>query len=455
MVSLVVLAACGGNGGDGDGEAFELPAPGEYSFEVTGTMEIEFLEPGVSAAPLALGGRLAVGVGGDLAIQIAEDGSFVISDKNGMTIVAGEELEEGAEGGAFPITFTNDADKGSSGTITEDGTKMELNLVAELATGETATNEEPIRLEGEGDPFSDEGATLSTPPDAEAVNFVSADEVDPRLIFGIPALFIGLFGGFGFEEGADEEPATDEEPLEASCQQRGDVNGDGEVNSVDASLILQLNAGLIASLPCQEAADVNGDGAVTTEDAALILQFTAGFIESFPPDIPTDTEEQGAEFTDAEGDEYECASSEGVDDGDVDILSVGVTQVLDGVEVRVELRESPPEGQEWFSSSVQVKIGQEGRFQVGQSEVHDGTPNSGRIDDAGNVIPGSEADVDPEGKFVTFVVPSLDIEEGDSVDARAFHLEKEGDPVHCDVTDAYLLDELISLPCGGECTREE
>jgi hypothetical protein len=102
-----------------------------------------------------------------------------------------------------------------------------------------------------------------------------------------------------------------------------------------------------------------------------------------------------------------------------------------------------------------VQIGQEGRFQVGQREVHDGTPNSGRLDDAGKVIPGSEADVDPEGRFVTFFFPSLDIEEGDTVTARSFHQEKEGDPVHCDVTDAFPLDELILLPCGGECTREE
>ncbi|MCI0855903.1 MAG: dockerin type I repeat-containing protein, partial [Chloroflexi bacterium] len=58
----------------------------------------------------------------------------------------------------------------------------------------------------------------------------------------------------------------------------GDVNEDGVANSVDASLILQLKAGLISSLPNESSGDVNGDGALTSVDAALLLQFTAGLI---------------------------------------------------------------------------------------------------------------------------------------------------------------------------------
>ena len=58
----------------------------------------------------------------------------------------------------------------------------------------------------------------------------------------------------------------------------GDVNEDGVANSVDASLVLQLKAGLIDSLPNESSGDVNGDGALTSVDAALLLQFTAGLI---------------------------------------------------------------------------------------------------------------------------------------------------------------------------------
>jgi hypothetical protein len=53
------------------------------------------------------------------------------------------------------------------------------------------------------------------------------------------------------------------------------VNDDGSVNSVDAALILQLEAHLISSLINSPSADVNHDGHVNSVDAALILQFEA------------------------------------------------------------------------------------------------------------------------------------------------------------------------------------
>ena len=63
----------------------------------------------------------------------------------------------------------------------------------------------------------------------------------------------------------------------------GDVNGDGEVDSADAVLILQRSADLIGDNDLSmSAGDVNGDGEVDTADAVLVLQKVAGLIEKFP-----------------------------------------------------------------------------------------------------------------------------------------------------------------------------
>jgi hypothetical protein len=63
----------------------------------------------------------------------------------------------------------------------------------------------------------------------------------------------------------------------------GDVDGNGQVNAIDAALILQFNAGLIGSLPNPGKANVDGTGGINAIDAALILQYVAGLIDALPP----------------------------------------------------------------------------------------------------------------------------------------------------------------------------
>lgn len=63
----------------------------------------------------------------------------------------------------------------------------------------------------------------------------------------------------------------------------GDVNGDGEITSFDASVILRYEVGLVKDTEIDlKAADVNGDGDVTSFDASLILRYEVGLITSFP-----------------------------------------------------------------------------------------------------------------------------------------------------------------------------
>jgi plastocyanin len=59
----------------------------------------------------------------------------------------------------------------------------------------------------------------------------------------------------------------------------GDANKDGEVDSIDAALVLQFGAGLTSTI--NPNADVNDSGEVDSIDAALILQFVAGLIDEF------------------------------------------------------------------------------------------------------------------------------------------------------------------------------
>ena len=65
-------------------------------------------------------------------------------------------------------------------------------------------------------------------------------------------------------------------PTEPLATPPGDANCDSTVNSIDAVLVLQLDAALIQSLPCEGSADVSGDGEIDARDAAVILQIEAG-----------------------------------------------------------------------------------------------------------------------------------------------------------------------------------
>ena len=62
----------------------------------------------------------------------------------------------------------------------------------------------------------------------------------------------------------------------------GDFNGDGQIDTTDAKLIMQYDLGLLdADELSLMASDVNSDGVVDTTDAKLVMQFDIGLITEF------------------------------------------------------------------------------------------------------------------------------------------------------------------------------
>ena len=84
-------------------------------------------------------------------------------------------------------------------------------------------------------------------------------------------------------------PTATPTPTPTPTRPHGDVNKDGLVDSIDATLLLQWTAGLLSPHPgpgpqfLLASADVNEDSRVDAIDAALILQFGAGILDSLPP----------------------------------------------------------------------------------------------------------------------------------------------------------------------------
>ena len=64
----------------------------------------------------------------------------------------------------------------------------------------------------------------------------------------------------------------------------GDANCSGTVDAIDALVVLQYSAGLIAFPTCPQYSDVDGNGEIDAIDAVFILQFVAGLIDDLPFD---------------------------------------------------------------------------------------------------------------------------------------------------------------------------
>ena len=100
-----------------------------------------------------------------------------------------------------------------------------------------------------------------------------------------------LKGQDGFSAGHERDDAFDSEQFHSDHPMSdadyapglsGDVNGDGLVDSDDATLILKFDVGLIGDNDLDlSVGDVNGDGWIDSDDATLILKYDVGLIEGF------------------------------------------------------------------------------------------------------------------------------------------------------------------------------
>ena len=73
--------------------------------------------------------------------------------------------------------------------------------------------------------------------------------------------------------------------VSAPAVKLGDVNGDGEINAVDAAMVYAYYNGKLELTAEQlTAADVNGDGEVNAVDASLIYAVYNGKLEKLPAD---------------------------------------------------------------------------------------------------------------------------------------------------------------------------
>jgi hypothetical protein len=90
--------------------------------------------------------------------------------------------------------------------------------------------------------------------------------------------YIEAFDGLNYQyTGSAENPIQITIRQLVSEDAKGDVNADGEINVLDALLILRAHLGLITLTEDEMLrADINGDGQLSTLEAMVVLQYAVG-----------------------------------------------------------------------------------------------------------------------------------------------------------------------------------
>ena len=479
LVSLVVLAACGG---DGAGPA--SPTPTEESRTVTSddgklTLEIppealdEDVQITITSVPLEeLPQALQEVRGAGDGYRLEPEGLRFLGPVTVSLELDRDELEDEPEGGITAYALVSLTEDGERELLDEPVTEATLGEDTIVVRGElghfswlTRTKssltfflEKVKREQPVGGKFTAKMKAKNTDKSGRVtLAFVNGNILDFGAVSydggsNLFSLSIPGLGGVGLKPG--EESFEQAEPFRcAESPGRGTYGvsvlsiskvalpdePEGEIRAA-IKLVMDSVIECVAPTPTPTATHTPDTDEPTPTPTSEADEPTP----TPTPNLSSDTEPKVA-FSDASNDAFDCAGGEDavVVDLAVDMLFGGVTQLPDGVVVRVSLGVRPIESAKDASIAVQAQIGQEGRSQVAQYEFSGGQPNNGRLDDAGNVIPGSEGDVTATGVELTFTFPGLVLKKGDTVTVRSSHQRNPEDAVNCDVTDAFLLDELV------------
>jgi len=121
----------------------------------------------------------------------------------------------------------------------------------------------------------------TTSADGLIFTLTFAVKSDKTVPVSIGVVFYDANGEAGLVEA--EAKATGNITVDVVSFKLGDVDGDGEADDWDASLILQYAVGLVEESAYNFAAgDVDGEDGTDDWDASLILQYAVGLIDAFP-----------------------------------------------------------------------------------------------------------------------------------------------------------------------------